>query len=66
MNQNMSDVEAARYLGLGSAQTLRNWRHLGRGPAYCRLGRRILYRREDLEAFLVSRRIDPQAEGAGR
>jgi hypothetical protein len=56
---NLNDVEAAKYLGLGSAQTLRNWRHLGRGPAYCRLGRRIVYRQEDLESFLESGRIDP-------
>ena len=49
---NRNDVEAAKYLGLNSAQTLRNWRFLGKGPAYCRLGRRIVYRQEDLDRFL--------------
>lgn len=58
---NFNDIEAAEYLGLGGPQTLRNWRHLGRGPAYCRLGRRIVYRREDLDRFLESGRIDPEA-----
>jgi len=43
------------------APTLRNWRHLGRGPAYCRLGRRIVYRQEDLDKFLEAGRIDPEA-----
>jgi len=58
---NMNDVEAARFLGLANPQTLRNWRFLGRGPAYCRLGRRIVYRQEDLERFLEAGRIDPEA-----
>ncbi len=53
-----NDVEAAKYLGLKNAQTLRNWRHLGRGPAYCRLGRRIVYLQEDLDRFLEAGRID--------
>jgi len=58
---NMNDIQAAKYLGLKSAQTLRNWRHLGRGPAYCRLGRRIVYLQQDLDRFLESGRIDPEA-----
>jgi Helix-turn-helix domain len=56
-----NDVEAAKFLGLGSAQTLRNWRFLGKGPAYCRLGRRIVYLQEDLDRFLRAGRIDPEA-----
>jgi len=32
--------------------TLRYWRHLGTGPASFRLGRRVLYRREDLHAWI--------------
>lgn len=60
-----NDVEAAKYLGLKNAQTLRNWRHLGQGPAYCRLGRRIVYLQEDLDEFLRSRKINPQARQKG-
>lgn len=62
---NRNDVEAAKYLGLTSAQTLRNWRFLGRGPAYCRLGRRIVYLQEDLDRFLQAGRIDPETRREG-
>ena len=32
--------------------TLRYWRHQGTGPHSFRLGRRVLYRREDLHAWI--------------
>jgi excisionase family DNA binding protein len=32
--------------------TLRYWRHLGTGPRSFRLGRRVLYRREDLHTWI--------------
>lgn len=32
--------------------TLRYWRHLGTGPDSFRLGRRVLYRRDDLQAWI--------------
>ena len=32
--------------------TLRYWRHLGTGPRSFRLGRRVLYRRDDLHAWI--------------
>jgi hypothetical protein len=56
---NHDDKEAAKRLGL-AAQTLRNWRFLGKGPAYFKLGRRIIYKEADLEAFENSHRIDPE------
>ena len=62
-NQNLDEVKAASYLGLKSRQTLANWRYLRKGPAYCLVGRRIIYRREDLDSYLQSRRIDPESEG---
>lgn len=33
-------------------ETLRYWRHIGKGPKSFKLGRRVLYRREDVEAWL--------------
>ncbi len=36
--------------------TLRYWRHLGTGPTSFRLGRRVLYRREDLHAWIDAHR----------
>jgi hypothetical protein len=44
---NINERKAAEYLGLKSRQTLSNLRHQGRGPAYCKVGRRIIYRLED-------------------
>jgi DNA-binding transcriptional MerR regulator len=43
--------------------TLRYWRHLGTGPHSFRLGGRVLYRRDDLRAW-----IDAQhdQDGVGR
>ena len=32
--------------------TLRYWRHLGTGPRSFRIGRRVLYRRDDLHAWI--------------
>ena len=44
-------AEAAALLRAPVA-TLRYWRHLGTGPASFRLGRRVLYRRGDLLAWI--------------
>ncbi len=33
--------------------TLRYWRHLGTGPRSFRLGRRVLYRTNDLHAWIA-------------
>jgi hypothetical protein len=42
--------------------TLRNWRFLGRGPAYSKCGgKAIRYSIQSLEEFMERHRIDPQA-----
>ncbi|MCW5685513.1 MAG: helix-turn-helix domain-containing protein [Pseudolabrys sp.] len=46
--------DAADFLEL-SESTLAKLRLTGNGPAYCKLGRRVVYRRTDLEAWLQSR-----------
>ena len=44
--------------------TLRYWRHQGAGPHSFRLGRRVLYRREDLHAWIdTQHRQDSAASG---
>lgn len=48
-------AEAAELLRAPVA-TLRYWRHLGTGPTSFRLGRRVLYRRDDLQAWVDARR----------
>ena len=45
---------AARLLGLAPS-TLAKLRLSGNGPIYCKLGRRVVYRRDDLDAWLESR-----------
>ncbi|MGI6417836.1 MAG: helix-turn-helix domain-containing protein [Thermoguttaceae bacterium] len=48
--------DAAPYCGL-RPQTLCAWRSAGRGgPAYLKLGRKVVYRKSDLDAWLASRR----------
>ena len=44
-------TEAAELLRTPVA-TLRYWRHLGTGPRSFRLGRRVLYRHDDLQAWV--------------
>ncbi|MCX7309751.1 MAG: helix-turn-helix domain-containing protein [Afipia sp.] len=46
--------DAARLVGL-SESTLAKLRLNGNGPAYCKLGRRVVYRRTDLADWLQSR-----------
>jgi predicted DNA-binding transcriptional regulator AlpA len=46
--------EAAKVLGLAPS-TLAKLRLSGNGPVYCKLGRRVVYRQKDLEAWLESR-----------
>jgi excisionase family DNA binding protein len=46
--------EAAKVLGLAPS-TLAKLRLNGNGPTYCKLGRRVVYRRADLEQWLESR-----------
>lgn len=48
-------IEAAALLRTPVA-TLRYWRHRGVGPDGFRLGRRVVYRREDLDRWVLMRR----------
>ena len=39
-----------------SPETVRFWRHVGKGPRSFRLGRRVLYAAEDVESWLRAAR----------
>jgi excisionase family DNA binding protein len=41
--------------------TLRQWRYLGRGPAYVKVGRHVRYRRSDVEAWLEAGAVVTEA-----
>ena len=55
-------TEAAQLLRAPVA-TLRYWRHLGTGPPSFRLGRRVLYRDDDLRSWIDARRDSGAASG---
>ena len=46
----LHQVELARRWKL-SPRTLERWRWLGQGPRYVKIGGRVVYRLEDVEAF---------------
>lgn len=48
--KHLNQIELARRWGL-SHRTLERWRWLGEGPAFMKLGGRVVYRLEDVEAF---------------
>ncbi len=58
--QKLDNKQAAKYLGL-APQTLANFRFQGKGPAYCKLGRRVLYQLKDLNEYVEGNRIEPEA-----
>ncbi|SHI70883.1 Helix-turn-helix domain-containing protein [Shimia gijangensis] len=55
------DEVVKEYPGLFAPSTLANWRHRNQGPAYVRIGSNIRYRPEDIEAWILSGRVDPEA-----
>lgn len=53
--------QAANSLGL-SVSTLAKLRLSGGGPIYSKLGRRVVYRREDLECWIAENRFQSTSE----
>jgi len=47
----MTTTEVAEYLRT-SPETIRYWRHIGSGPKSAKVGRRVVYRRADVEQWL--------------
>jgi hypothetical protein len=63
-NNDLFDARAAAsFIGLAVA-TLAKLRCVGGGPAYFKLGRKVLYRRSDLAAWLNARRVSNTTEAA--
>ncbi len=52
----MTREQLAEFLGL-SVITLRHWALERRGPPFARLGRRILYRRESVAAWMREQEV---------
>lgn len=48
----------AQYLGC-SVAAVRAWKRQGRGPAYCKLGKLVRYRRAEVDAWIAGQRVNP-------
>lgn len=56
MSEFMTTSEVAELLRV-PAETVRYWRHVGKGPKSFKIGgRRVLYAREDVESFITEAR----------
>lgn len=49
---------------IGNREKLAQWRHKGIGPAFYRLGRKIVYRGADLNAWASAHRVEPDHGGS--
>jgi excisionase family DNA binding protein len=60
VNAHEGDREMVKYLTTAEVaellrapiETVRYWRHVGKGPASFKVGRRVLYETEDVEEFI--------------
>lgn len=58
----LTETELAAELQM-RAQSLADWRHRGKGPAYVKLGQLVRYRRSDVDGWLNSQtRPEPTDE----
>ncbi|MEL7453000.1 MAG: MerR family transcriptional regulator [Pseudomonadota bacterium] len=46
---------------IGNREKLAQWRHKSVGPAFYRLGRKIVYRGADLNAWALANRVEPES-----
>jgi hypothetical protein len=51
--RHLNQIELSRRWGF-SPRTLESWRWFGKGPAFIKVGGKVLYRVEDIEAFEAS------------
>lgn len=58
----LNQVELAARLKI-SPRTLERWRWAGEGPAFLKIGGRVVYRLEDIEAYENGRRCESTTQG---
>lgn len=46
---------------IGPREKLAQWRHRNVGPAFYKMGKKVIYRGADLNAWAEAQRVDPQA-----
>ncbi|TZG25892.1 transcriptional regulator [Sphingomonas montanisoli] len=57
----LDEVGAAPMVGT-EPKTLANWRVLGKGPKFIRVGRKAMYHPDDLIDWLAARRVSSTSE----
>jgi hypothetical protein len=62
--KHLNQVELSRRWNL-SARTLERWRWLGQGPQYLKIGGRVVYRLDDVEAYEAQQVRTSTANSAG-
>ena len=60
----ITTAEASAMTGLAE-RTLRQYRYIDEGPPFVKLGRRVRYRRGDVEAWMANRRTPQERIEAG-
>jgi predicted DNA-binding transcriptional regulator AlpA len=60
----LSEHEVSDILAKLSLRTLRRWRQEGRGPAYVKVGRKVMYRPSDVQAWIDEHTIRRGKNGA--
>ena len=63
--QSFNQNHAAQYLGI-SVGFLKKLRLDGGGPCYCKIGKKVLYKRIDLDAFIDSSRVSTTNRSTSR
>lgn len=58
---NLNQVELAARLKI-SPRTLERWRWTGEGPAFLKIGGRVVYRLRDIEAYENTQRFESTAQ----
>ena len=56
MPQNLITAEVAE-LVRAPIETVRYWRHVGKGPKSFKVGRRVLYAIEDVDAWIAQAKV---------
>jgi hypothetical protein len=60
--QFLNQVHLARRWNI-SPRTLERWRWTGEGPAFLKIGGRVVYRLDDIETYERDRRCESTAQG---
>lgn len=59
----LTDGQVCKILNVAE-NTMRLWRHQGRGPCFYKFGRNVYYRRDDVEAWITQQVVTPTPKAA--